>query len=150
MVLHKPRLLSDNGASYISGELADWLEDRQMDHVRSAPYQPQGPFAFGPAWPSGCSGTPASDAFAAPSFSLPDPNRKRLRIRRNGIENSFVWRGSGRHQVTTAPAGVSVKEKTLAPVIVSRSEGRISNICLGVPPAAQIVGNSASFRSNTV
>ena len=23
--LHKPRLLSDNGASYISGELADWL-----------------------------------------------------------------------------------------------------------------------------
>ena len=40
-VLHKPRLLSDNGASYISGELADWLDDRQMDHVRGAPYHPQ-------------------------------------------------------------------------------------------------------------
>ncbi|NRB33933.1 MAG: IS3 family transposase [Rhodobacteraceae bacterium] len=40
-VLHKPRLLSDNGSSYISGELADWLEDRQMDHVRGAPYNPQ-------------------------------------------------------------------------------------------------------------
>ena len=40
-VLHKPRLLSDNGASYISGELADWLENRQMDHVRGAPYHPQ-------------------------------------------------------------------------------------------------------------
>jgi len=40
-VLHKPRLLSDNGASYISSELADWLEDRQMDHVRGAPYHPQ-------------------------------------------------------------------------------------------------------------
>jgi len=40
-VLHKPRLLSDNGASYISGELADWLEDRQMDHVRGAPHHPQ-------------------------------------------------------------------------------------------------------------
>ena len=40
-VLHKPRLLSDNGASYISGELADWLEDQQMDHVRGAPYHPQ-------------------------------------------------------------------------------------------------------------
>ncbi len=40
-VLHKPRLLSDNGASYISGELADWLEDRQMEHVRGAPYHPQ-------------------------------------------------------------------------------------------------------------
>ncbi|MCJ7873447.1 IS3 family transposase [Phaeobacter sp. J2-8] len=40
-VLHKPRLLSDNGSSYISGELADWLEDRQMGHVRGAPYHPQ-------------------------------------------------------------------------------------------------------------
>ena len=40
-VLHKPRLLSDNGSSYISGELADWLEDRQMDHVCGAPYHPQ-------------------------------------------------------------------------------------------------------------
>ena len=40
-VLHKPRLLSDNGPSYVSGELADWLEDQQMDHVRGAPYHPQ-------------------------------------------------------------------------------------------------------------
>jgi len=37
---HKPRLLSDNGASYISG-LADWLEDKGMSHVRGAPYHPQ-------------------------------------------------------------------------------------------------------------
>ena len=40
-VAHKPRLLSDNGASYISGELADWLDDKGMDHVRGAPYHPQ-------------------------------------------------------------------------------------------------------------
>ncbi len=40
-VLHKPRLLSDNGSSYVSGELAGRLEDRQMDHVRGAPYHPQ-------------------------------------------------------------------------------------------------------------
>ena len=40
-VLHKPRLLSDNGSSYISNDLADWLDDRQMDHVRGAPYHPQ-------------------------------------------------------------------------------------------------------------
>ncbi len=38
---HKPRLLSDNGSSYISGELAEWLEDQKMDHVRGAPYHPQ-------------------------------------------------------------------------------------------------------------
>ncbi len=40
-VLHKPRLLSDNGSSYISGDLADWLHDHDMDHVRGAPYHPQ-------------------------------------------------------------------------------------------------------------
>ena len=41
VVRHKPRLLSDNGSCYISGELADWLGDRRMDHVRGAPFHPQ-------------------------------------------------------------------------------------------------------------
>jgi transposase InsO family protein len=40
-VRHRPRLLSDNGASYIAGELAEWLEDKGMDHIRGAPYHPQ-------------------------------------------------------------------------------------------------------------
>lgn len=40
-VIHKPRLLSDNGASYIAGELADFLETKGMGHVRGAPYHPQ-------------------------------------------------------------------------------------------------------------
>jgi putative transposase len=40
-VMHKPRLLSDNGASYIAGELAEWMESQDMDHVRGAPYHPQ-------------------------------------------------------------------------------------------------------------
>jgi len=40
-VVHKPRLLSDNGASYISGELADYIKDNDMSHVRGAPYHPQ-------------------------------------------------------------------------------------------------------------
>ena len=40
-VRHRPRLLSDNGASYISAELAEWLNDNGMDHVRGAPYHPQ-------------------------------------------------------------------------------------------------------------
>ncbi len=40
-VVHKPRLLSDNGSSYISGDLADWLEEQKMDHVHGAPYHPQ-------------------------------------------------------------------------------------------------------------
>jgi transposase InsO family protein len=40
-VKHKPRLLSDNGSSYISGDLAEWLEDNGMDHVRGAPHHPQ-------------------------------------------------------------------------------------------------------------
>ena len=40
-VVHKPRLLSDNGYSYVSGELAEWLGDKKMGHVRGAPYHPQ-------------------------------------------------------------------------------------------------------------
>lgn len=40
-VVHKPRLLSDNGSSYISGDLAKWLDAKDMDHVRGAPNHPQ-------------------------------------------------------------------------------------------------------------
>ena len=40
-VVHKPRLLSDNGPCYISAELADFLEDKGMKHTRGAPYHPQ-------------------------------------------------------------------------------------------------------------
>jgi putative transposase len=40
-VRHRPRLLSDNGASYIATELAEWLDDKGMDHVRGTPYHPQ-------------------------------------------------------------------------------------------------------------
>lgn len=41
VVRHKPRLLSDNGSCYISSDLAEWLEDKKMDHVRGAPFHPQ-------------------------------------------------------------------------------------------------------------
>jgi putative transposase len=40
-VVHKPRLLSDNGSSYIASDLADYLDDKGMDHIRGAPYHPQ-------------------------------------------------------------------------------------------------------------
>lgn len=36
-VMHKPRLLSDNGSSYISGDLAEWLDSQGMDHIRGVP-----------------------------------------------------------------------------------------------------------------
>jgi transposase InsO family protein len=39
-VAHRPRLLSDNGSSYISADLASWLEGKGMSHVRGAPYHP--------------------------------------------------------------------------------------------------------------
>ena len=38
---HKPRLLSDNGPCYISGELADYLEENGLSHTRGRPYHPQ-------------------------------------------------------------------------------------------------------------
>jgi len=34
------RLLSDNGSSYIASDLAKWLGDRKIKHVRGAPYHP--------------------------------------------------------------------------------------------------------------
>ena len=40
-VRHKPRLLSDNGPCYISGELKDWLKKQDIEHTRGAPYHPQ-------------------------------------------------------------------------------------------------------------
>ena len=39
-VLHRPRLLSDNGPSYVSSELGDWLKDKGIRHVRGRPYHP--------------------------------------------------------------------------------------------------------------
>ncbi len=40
-IKHRPRLLSDNGPAYLSGELRDYLGERGMAHTRGAPYHPQ-------------------------------------------------------------------------------------------------------------
>ena len=40
-VHHKPRLLSDNGPCYLSRDLKNYLEDRDMPHTRGAFYHPQ-------------------------------------------------------------------------------------------------------------
>ena len=40
-VRHMPRLLSDNGSSYIAGDLGKWLHGKGIDHVRGAPNHPQ-------------------------------------------------------------------------------------------------------------
>jgi len=39
-VKHKPRLLSDNGPSYIAGDLKDYLESQNMAHTQGRPYHP--------------------------------------------------------------------------------------------------------------
>ena len=40
-VVQRPRLLSDNGSSYVAEDLARWLKGKDMEHVRGAPYHPQ-------------------------------------------------------------------------------------------------------------
>jgi putative transposase len=40
-VTQRPRLLSDNGSSYVADDLATWLKGKDMQHVRGAPYHPQ-------------------------------------------------------------------------------------------------------------
>jgi putative transposase len=39
-VNHRPRLLSDNGPCYISGELKKYLTDQGFTHTRGKPYHP--------------------------------------------------------------------------------------------------------------
>jgi putative transposase len=39
-VRHRARLLSDNGPCYVSGELRKFLEQKQTEHTRGAPYHP--------------------------------------------------------------------------------------------------------------
>ena len=39
-VVHRPRLLSDNGSSYIAADLATWLDGEGIKHIRGAPYHP--------------------------------------------------------------------------------------------------------------
>jgi transposase InsO family protein len=40
-VVHRPRLLTDNGSSYVATDLAAWLGSRGMTHIRGAPRHPQ-------------------------------------------------------------------------------------------------------------
>ena len=39
-ILHRPRLLSDNGPSYLSSELGEWLENKGIKHIRGRAYHP--------------------------------------------------------------------------------------------------------------
>jgi transposase len=39
-VRHRPRLLSDNGPCYVSGQLKSYLKERKIDHIRGRPYHP--------------------------------------------------------------------------------------------------------------
>jgi len=39
-VRHRPRLLSDNGPSYVSAQLGSWLAQHGMRHTRGKPYHP--------------------------------------------------------------------------------------------------------------
>jgi putative transposase len=40
-LIQRPRLLSDNGSSYVDDDLATWLKRKNMQHVRGTPYHPQ-------------------------------------------------------------------------------------------------------------
>ena len=42
-VLHRPRLLSDNGPSYVSSELGEWLEKKGIRHIRGRAHHPHVP-----------------------------------------------------------------------------------------------------------
>jgi putative transposase len=39
-LVQRLRLLSDNGSSYVAGDLAKWLDAHKIKHIRGAPYHP--------------------------------------------------------------------------------------------------------------
>jgi len=39
-VMHRPRLLSDNGSCYLSKDLKSFLVSKHIEHTRGAPYHP--------------------------------------------------------------------------------------------------------------
>ena len=39
-VRHRPRLLTDNGPCYLSGDLKEYLKNHNIGHTRGAPYHP--------------------------------------------------------------------------------------------------------------
>jgi transposase InsO family protein len=39
-VIHRPRLLSDNGPCYISKELKEYLKQQNLSHTRGKPFHP--------------------------------------------------------------------------------------------------------------
>ena len=43
-VWHRPRLLSDNGPSYVSAQLGSWLAEHGITHTRGKPYHPMAEF----------------------------------------------------------------------------------------------------------
>ena len=77
-VAHRPRLLSDNGPSYVSAELVAWLDKQDMPHIRGAPYHPM---------------TPGKDRALASDAQEPHPAGELLSARRaRGSDRS--WHGS--------------------------------------------------------
>ena len=78
-VIHKPRLLSDNGSSYVSGDLADWVQDKGMKHARGALFHPQTQGKI-PLVTLLCNALPGSGTMAS-NIEEPHPAGKRLLTR---------------------------------------------------------------------
>jgi hypothetical protein len=76
-VLHKPRLLSDNGPSYIAGELAEYIEAQKMSHVRGAPVPPANPGQDRALAPDPEEPHPAWKTTSCPATSSPDRGLRR-------------------------------------------------------------------------
>ena len=76
-VAHRPRLLSDNGSSYIAGDLADWLKDRGHGSY---------------PWGAAASPDPGQDRALAPDPQEPHPARELLSSRRSRTEDRRLRR----------------------------------------------------------
>jgi putative transposase len=61
-------LLSDNGSSYISGDLATWLDDHNIEHNRGAPFHAQTQDKLG-RWPQTLKNRILFENYSPPAIS---------------------------------------------------------------------------------
>jgi hypothetical protein len=101
-VVHQPRLLSDNGASNVAGDLARWLGDKGIAHIRGAPNHPQ---------------TQGHDRALAPDPEEQGPAGKLLPSR-PGVESPKGDRCElRRRKPTAAPAALQGFERSLSKMV---------------------------------
>ena len=110
-LVHKPKLLSDNGPSSIAEEPAEWIGTKGMSHVRAAPIHSRKGRSAGtrPARTASCWKTASCPVTTKPGSELFRPGRKphQQRDRVNGKPSRSVLATPNARCMTSTPKAKS-------------------------------------------